>query len=323
MISKSFFNGAKEYTVSSYQEMILLCQTLRFQYPDEPFCIYIKGKEKEVGYLKFPFSNFRIVSLYGSLVSTRYANQKDENGEDLTTWKTAALKVTGSHNLFENLDIENISFEPETKGQEVALGVYGDDNLFLSCILKSTQDTLFVGPLPDDLCTRYIDFLPQDERYFDGNATNYFHGCTIYGSIDFIFGAGRALFDNCTLITLQDRRKESYVVAPSHSLKDDFGYLFYQCQFKKEKGVEKETIYLARPWRDYGKAVFAYCQYEDHISKEGFHDWSNVNRSKTARFEEYPLQEGRVSWTYNKKDSLLPEKYTLAIKALREAIEEE
>ncbi len=323
MISKSFFKDAKEYTVSSYQEMILLCQTLRFQYPDEPFCIYIKGKEKEVGYLKFPFSKFRIVSLAGSLVSTRYAKMKDENNEELTTWKTAALKVTGNDNLFENLVIENIAFEPETKGQEVALGVYGNNNLFLSCTLKSTQDTLFVGPLPDDLCTRYIDFLPQDERYFDGNATNYFYGCKISGSIDFIFGAGRAIFDNCTLITVADKRKESYVVAPSHSLKDDFGYLFYQCQFKKDEGVENKTIYLARPWRDYGKAVFAYCQYEDHISPEGFHDWSNVCRIRTARFEEYPLQEGRVFWTYNKKGSLLPEKYTHAIKELRKAIEED
>jgi pectinesterase len=323
MISKSFFRNSDEYTVSSYQEMVLLCQTLRFQYPTKPFTIYIKGKDNEIDNLKFPFSYFHIVSLKGSLSSSLYAKMKDKDGNELTTWKTAALKVTGSHNLFENLNIQNISGQPEIKGQEVALGVYGDDNLFLNCEFRSTQDTLFVGPLPDDLCTRYIDFLPQDERYFDGNSMNHFHKCNIYGSIDFIFGAGRAVFDNCNLITVKDARKESYVVAPSHSLKDDFGYLFYQCNFMHEEGIKEETIFLARPWRDYGKAVFAYCKYDNHISPLAFHDWSDVNRTRTARFEEYPRQEGRVSWTYNKMNTFLPDKYTESIKELRNACEDE
>jgi pectinesterase len=167
-----------------------------------------------------------------------------------------------------------------------------------------------------------MDFLPEDERYFDGNTTNYFSECEIHGSVDFIFGAGKAIFDNCTLITVKDKRGQSYVVAPAHSLKDDFGYLFYQCQFKKEFGVSEESIYLARPWRDYGKVVFAYCQYEEHISSLGFHDWSDVNRIRTARFEEYPRREGRVSWTHNKEGSLLPEKYTIAVQELRSSLED-
>ncbi len=323
MISKSFFKNSGEYTVSSYQEMVLLCQTLRFQYPDKPFTIYIKGMENEILNLKFPYSYFRIVSLKGKLASDLYANKLDEDGNELTTWKTAALKITGSHNIFENLRIDNISGNPETKGQEVAVGVYGDDNLFLNCDFRSTQDTLFVGPLPDDLCTRYIDFLPQDERYYDGNPINYFHKCDIYGSVDFIFGAGKAVFDNCNMITVKDKREKTYVVAPSHSLKDDFGYLFYQCHFMHENGIREESIYLARPWRDYGKAVFAYCQYDEHISSLGFHDWSDVNRTRTARFEEYPRKEGRVNWTYNKMNTTLPEKYTQVIKELRNNLEDE
>lgn len=322
MISKSYFKNSKEYTVSSYQEMVLLCQTIRYQDKTTPYTIYINGHEDEINNLKFPFSFFHIVSLKGSLSSSLYAKKLDENGEELTTWKTAALKVTGSHNLFENLTIKNIAGSPEEKGQEVALAIYGDDNIFLNCKLVSTQDTLFVGPLPDDLCTRYIDFLDQDERYYDGNTTNYFYHCEISGSIDFIFGAGRALFDNCNLITVKDKRGESYVVAPAHSLKDDFGYLFYQCTFMRQEGVEDETIFLARPWRDYGKTVFAYCQYQSHISPLGFHDWSNVNRIRTARFEEYPRLENRVSWTYNKEGSTLPSKYTEAIKQFRRQIDE-
>lgn len=322
MININLFKNSKEFSVNSYQELISLCSMLRNDNSTTPYTVIINSSEPEIGNFKFPFSYFKIISKNHELDSKLYANLKDDNGEDLTTWKTAALKITGSHNLFVNLDIRNISGSPEINGQEVALGIYGDDNIFLNCTFKSTQDTLFVGPLPDDLSTRYIDFLPQDERYFEGNPTNYFKNCNIYGSVDFIFGAGRAIFDNCNLITVYDKRNESYVVASAHSLKDDFGYLFYQCNFKKEIGVNNSTVYLARPWRDYGKAVFAFCTYEDHINKEGFHDWSNVNRIRTARFLEYPLQEGRVSWTYNSKDYTLDKKYTNAILEFKNSIEE-
>lgn len=320
MISKKIFQGSKELHVDSYVSLITLCASIRKDDKSTPYTIYIDGEGMENNNLKFPFSYFRIINRKRSLVSSLYAKMKDKNGEELTTWKTAALKITGSHNIFENLIVENSSGSPEIKGQEVALGIYGDDNIFTECTFTSTQDTLFVGPLPDDLCTRYIDFLPQDERYFDGNATNYFSHCTVKGSVDFIFGAGRAVFDNCNLVTVADRRGESYVVAPSHSLKDDFGYLFYQCDFGCEDGVKEETIFLARPWRDYGKAVFAYCKYGNHISRLGFHDWSDVNRIRTARFEEYPLKEGRVDWIHNRMEENLPTRYTDSVLLLRESL---
>lgn len=320
MINKNLFKNSKEFHVNNYDELINLCSLLRKDNPNTPYTIYIDNNEKEIGNYKFTFSYFRIISNNHELDSTLYANMKDENGDELTTWKTAALKITGSHNIFENLDIRNISFSPEIKGQEVALGVYGDDNIFINCTFKSTQDTLFVGPLPDDLSTRYLDFLPEDERYYEGNSTNYFSNCDIYGSIDFIFGAGKAIFDNCNLITVADKRNESYVVASANSLKDDFGFLFYQCKFKKENGVFDNTVYLARPWRDYAKAVFAFCTYDSHINPEGFHDWSNVNRIRTARFLEFPLNDSRVSWTYNKKDEELDKKYTNSVLELRNSI---
>lgn len=320
MINTNLFKKSKEFHVSSYEELINLCKSLRNKDPKAPYTIHIDGNDKEIGNYKFTFSYFHIISHDHELDSTLYANMKDENNNDLTTWKTAAIKITGSHNVFENLDIRNISFSPEIKGQEVAIGIYGDDNIFINCTFKSTQDTLFVGPLPDDLSTRYLDFLPDDERYFEGNTTNYFSNCNIYGSVDFIFGAGKAVFDNCNLITVADKRNESYVVASANSLKDDFGYLFYECNFKKEVEVEDNTVYLARPWRDYAKAVFAYCNYESHIHPDGFHDWSNVNRIRTARFLEYPLKESRVSWTYNKKGDKLDDKYINSVLELRKSI---
>lgn len=321
MISKKEFRSSEEYHVKSYEELLRKAEELRQKEKEKPYTIYIENQKNENANLIFPYSHFCIINRGKSLVSYLYANKKDEQGKDLTTWKTAALKITGNNNIFKNITIENKSGSPETKGQEVALGIYGDNNLFLDCTFRSTQDTLFVGPLPDDLSTRYLDFLSEEERYHEGNTTNYFHNCHIEGTVDFIFGAGRAIFDHCSLITVYDTRKETYVVAGAHSLKDDFGFLFYECRFQKGENVEDSSTYLARPWRDYSKNIFVRCTYESHIKKEGFSDWSDVNRTRTARFLEYPYQEGRVPWIKTNKDSILDQKYEEAIVNLRKAIQ--
>lgn len=310
----------EEYYVTSYKEMIELAKKLREKDKDKPYTIHIDGQQEEIGNFKFPYSDFHIINHGNRLISRRYAKEKDENGNELTTWKTAALKITGDNNTFENLIIENRAGHPETKGQEVALGVYGDHNTFISCEFSSTQDTLFVGPLPDDLSTRYLDFLPEDERYHEGNTMNYFSHCIIKGTVDFIFGAGQAIFDTCRLITVYDKRGETYVVAGSQSLKDNFGYLFEECSFEKGNDVNENSTYLARPWRDYAKNVFHNCRYDDHIRKEGFSDWSDVNRTRTARYYEYPYQEGRVSWIKTGKEDTIPKRYLDAVRELRERL---
>ena len=64
----------------------------------------------------------------------------------------------------EDLSVVNDALRPETKGQEVALTVYADDFHMRNCRLTSTQDTLFLGPLPKDLIERYDGFLPGHLR---------------------------------------------------------------------------------------------------------------------------------------------------------------
>ena len=95
---------------------------------------------------------------------------------------------------------------------------------------------------------------------------------------------------------MNDARNIGYVAAPSHGLRQQEGIRFHRCRFTREEGVADGSIYLARPWRDYGIAEFHDCSYEAHIAAEGFDKWSGTNRNETARFREYPLRDGRVSW---------------------------
>lgn len=304
MVSLKSFQGCKALTFYSVKDRLKACAEIRKR-ETSPYHLTLKSQEKLS--FAFPFSNFHLTR-EGRVYNDLSANRLDKEGKKLTTWKSRTRKVLGSHNVFEGLNIANTALNPLEKGQQVALAVYGDDNLFLRSSFSSTQDTLFIGPLPDDLITRYRGFLPEEERYKEGNCTNYFKDCKIIGSLDFIFGAGRALFTSCDIISIDDGREEDYVCAPSHSLKDDFGFFFSSCRFLNG-GVKKSSVYLARPWREYGKCVFSSCTYQDHINPLLFIDWNREGREKTCRFEEYPLKDGRASFTRNKKGSLLPKRY--------------
>ena len=120
--------------------------------------------------------------------------------------------------------------------------------------------------------------------------------CLIEGTVDFIFGCGQALFHNCEIRSLVDARNCGYVAAPAHELRQTEGYTFRRCRFTCEDGVEPGSIYLARPWRDYGLCRFEDCVYGPHIAAVGFDKWSGTNRDQTARFYESPAVAGRVDW---------------------------
>ncbi|MBP5176970.1 MAG: pectin esterase [Clostridia bacterium] len=233
--------------------------------------------------------NTRIV--YGD-----YANKIHADGKEYNTFRTFTVMVTAKNVTMKDLTIENDASNPAVKGQEVALSVYADGFYAENVTLISTQDTLFCGPLPDDLITRYIDFLPYTHRYLEGTARQVFYNCSVMGSVDYVFGCGTTYFLNCEFLNVDDGRDKAFVVAPAHSLKQTAGFTFIDCLFKKQGDFES-AVYLARPWRDYGKATFINCRLGD-ITPEIFDKWNDTERDRTARFEVYPASSliGAVSW---------------------------
>ena len=224
-----------------------------------------------------------------------YAKKRDENGVEYNTFRTWTLAVCADGVSMRDLSVVNSALRPEEKGQEVALTVYGDGFAMERCRLTSTQDTLFLGPLPADLIQRYDGFLPDHLRR-DKLCAQRFTDCLIEGTVDFIFGCGGAEFENCEIRSLRDARDVGYAAAPAHALEQTEGFTFRRCRFTAEEGVTPGSIYLARPWRDYGLCVFEDCAYGPHISPLGFDKWNDTRRDQTARFYEAPPVEGRVSW---------------------------
>lgn len=224
-----------------------------------------------------------------------YAKKLDPQGREYNTFRTWTLAVCADDVEMKNLSVVNDALDPTVKGQEVALSVYGDRFRMEDCVLRSTQDTLFVGPLPPDLIERYDGFLPDVLRE-DRLLSQAFINCRIEGSVDFIFGCGAAVFEDCEIVSVFDGRDHGYVAAPAHSLSQTEGFVFRRCDFTRGAGVADGTIFLARPWRDYGLASFEDCRYDAHIRAEGFDPWRDSGRDRTARFYETPAQAGRVIW---------------------------
>ncbi len=229
------------------------------------------------------------------IVYDDYARKRDSEGFEYVTFRTYTLAVCADGVHMQDLSVINDAGSPEVKGQQVALSVCGSDFLMKDCTLTSTQDTLFLGPLPPDLIERYDGFLPDDFRR-GGEMVQRFAGCTIEGTVDFIFGCGNAVFEDCCIRSLQDQRKVGYVAAPAHSLHQQHGFVFCNCRICCEDGVLPGSVYLARPWRDYGLTRFEDCCYEAHIAAVGFDKWNGTDRDQTARFFETPAVAGRVTW---------------------------
>lgn len=229
------------------------------------------------------------------LIYNDYARKEHPIGGEFNTFRTYTLAVCADRVTIRELSVVNDARHPETLGQEVALSVVGSAFLMSECTLTSTQDTLFLGPLPSDLIGRYEGFLD------DGLRAGYwmkqrFENCLIEGTVDFIFGCGDAEFDNCEIRSLVDARDVGYAAAPAHHAAQTAGFRFRRCRFTCEEGVTPGSIYLARPWRDYGLCRFEDCVYGCHIAPEGFDKWNDTRRDLTARFWESPSVSGRVSW---------------------------
>ena len=219
-----------------------------------------------------------------------YSKKIHKDGRDYNTFRTATVTITGNNCKIMDLTIENPSPSKE-KGQAVALSVLGNYFSGKNIKIKSEQDTLLLGPLPDDLKERYTNFLPSNELFIEGDLMSKFDNCIIEGTLDFIFGSGKTLFSNCKIYS----SSSGYVVAPSHSLFQKTGFIFYKCNFLKTN-ENVNNVCLLRLWRPYGKSCFINCTYEDHIKIEALQGWNNKKPEVYSRIYEYPRINGRVSW---------------------------
>ncbi|WP_231460584.1 pectinesterase family protein [Pedobacter sp. Leaf132] len=186
-----------------------------------------------------------------------FAQKKNAFGEEKGTSGSASFYIYGEGFTAENLTFQNSS---GPVGQAVAVWVGGDKSSFINCRFLGFQDTLYT---------------------YGGNNRQYYKNCYIEGTVDYIFGAATAWFENCTLFC----KKAGYISAASTADTTKFGYVFNKCKVTGD--APDNSFYLGRPWRPYAKVAFLNCDISAVIKPEGWNNWGKESNEKTAYYAEY------------------------------------
>lgn len=214
------------------------------------------------------------------------ADTRTPAGGTYGTRGSFTLRIIAPDFRAENLTIENAFDYPanaakpdsdKTKSrsaQAVALmtDVGSDRAVFSNVKITGYQDTLF----------------PNSGR-------SYFYRCEVWGHVDFIFGAGQAVFDDCDIVS-RDRGSKTnngYVTAPSTKADRPFGFVFLHSRLKKESpAMAPSSVTLGRPWHPSADATVrsavAYidCWMDDHIGEKGWDRMSSVDSTGTRTWYE-------------------------------------
>lgn len=179
------------------------------------------------------------------------------DGTAIGTSGSASVTIKTNDISIENITIEN-SFG--VGSQAVALLAQGQRLQFRNCRLLGNQDTLYTH-----------------------SGTQYYRNCHIQGTVDFIFGAATAVFDNNTIHSVGGG---SALTAPSTEQNVPYGLVFLGGKVTAASGVSKGSVALGRNWRPYGAATYIRTELGQHISAVGWVKMSE-NTLDTARFSEY------------------------------------
>ncbi|KAK9281124.1 hypothetical protein L1049_004017 [Liquidambar formosana] len=205
------------------------------------------------------------------------ASATGRNGMPLKTFQSATVAVDANYFVAINVKFENTAPHEigSVGGQAVALRISGTKAAFYNCSFYGAQDTLY-----------------------DHKGLHYFNNCFIQGSVDFIFGYGRSLYEvqNCNLNSIAKK------VASLTAQKRTNSSLESGFSFKDNVVTGSGTVFLGRAWGDYSRVVFSYTFLDKLVLPQGWSNWGNHKRASSVYYGEYKCTgpganlTGRVGW---------------------------
>ncbi|OVA05561.1 Pectinesterase [Macleaya cordata] len=178
------------------------------------------------------------------------------------TFYSGSVQVFAPNFIAKNISFMNVAPMPGpgvVGAQAVAIRIAGDQSAFWGCGFFGAQDTL------------------HDDR-----GRHYFKDCFIQGSIDFIFGNGKSLYENCRLISIANpvpvgvRIINGAITAHGRASSDEnSGFAFVNCSVG---GTGR--VWLGRAWRPFSRVIFAYTSLSAIISPEGWNDFNDPTRDQ-------------------------------------------
>ncbi|XP_015885999.2 pectinesterase [Ziziphus jujuba] len=185
-------------------------------------------------------------------------------GDGWTTFNSATFAVVGEG--FLGVDITFRNTAGPSKGQAVALRNGADLSTFYSCSFEGYQDTLY----------------PHSLRQF-------YRECDIYGTIDFIFGNGAVVFQNCNIFPrLPIKGQFDPITAQGRTdPNQNTGFSFQNCTIRAAEDLGATKTYLGRPWKEYARTVFMQSFMDKLIDLAGWSVWNGDFALSTLYYAEY------------------------------------
>ncbi|CAN0919048.1 Probable pectinesterase 53 [Linum grandiflorum] len=211
------------------------------------------------------------------------ADRIGANGHPLGTYGSATFAVNSPYFIAKNITFKNKAPPPPAGAlgkQAVALRISGDNAAFIGCKFIGAQDTLY-----------------------DHLGRHYFKHCYIEGSVDFVFGNGLSLYENCHLHAITNTFG-ALTAQKRESLLEETGFSFVKC-----KVTGSGALYLGRAWGSFSRVVFAYTFMDKIITPQGWYDWGDKTREMTVFYGQYKCWGpganfgGRVSWSRELTDA--------------------
>ncbi|KAJ4952042.1 hypothetical protein NE237_028874 [Protea cynaroides] len=186
-----------------------------------------------------------------------------------TTFRSATFAVSGMGFIARDLTFQNTA-GPE-KHQAVAIRVDSDLSVFFRCGFRGYQDTLYAHSL-----------------------RQFYRECHITGTVDFIFGNGAVVFQNCQILAklaLPDQKNS----ITAQGRKDPGQNTGFTIQFSNisadsdllAAGPNSTLTYLGRPWKLYSRTVFMQSYMSNIIRPEGWLEWQGNFALDTLFYGEY------------------------------------
>ncbi|KAK4784911.1 hypothetical protein SAY86_001600 [Trapa natans] len=245
------------------------------------FVIYIKkGIYKENVEIKKKKWNIMMIG-DGMNVTLISSNRNFIDG--WTTFRSATFAVSGRGFIARDITFENTA-GPE-KHQAVALRSDSDLSVFYRCSVKGYQDTLYTHTM-----------------------RQFYRDCRISGTVDFIFGNGAVIFQNCLIQAKKGLPQQKNTVT-AQGRTDPYqstGFSFQFCNVTTDSDllpyVNSTMTYLGRPWKPYSRTVFMQSYLGSVLRPEGWLEWNGNYALDTLFYGEYQNNGpgsglgGRVKW---------------------------
>ncbi|KAK7397154.1 hypothetical protein VNO78_18321 [Psophocarpus tetragonolobus] len=241
-------------------------------YSQRRYIIYVKkGLYKENIDMKRKMTNIMLV---GDGIGQTIITSNRNFMQGWTTFRTATLAVSGKGFIARDMSFRNTA--GPVNHQAVALRVDSDQSAFYRCSVEGHQDTLYAHSL-----------------------RQFYRECEIYGTIDFIFGNGAAVLQNCKIYTRVPLplQKVTITAQGRKSPHQTTGFTIQDSYI-----LATQPTYLGRPWKQYSRTVYINTYMSGLVQPRGWLEWFGNFALNTLWYGEYrnygpgSSLAGRIRW---------------------------